>query len=384
MASTPHRPSRPALTAAIVPLLLTAVLLCLGPGCGKEEAPAAHEPGGPGGGTGPQAMDQQPIPVMVAPAVRGPIASYFNATATLEARKEAEVLARVAGVVGELFCEEGDEVAEGRPLLSIANDEYRLRLQQAEAATANLRARFQRLEAMMAEELATAEEFEAARSDLASAEADEGLARLNLGYTTVRAPFTGRVTRRLVDVGQNMASGTPLVVMADFKPLLARIHVPSREFKELRRDQKVNLVLDSDGELLEGVITLVSPVIDPESGTIKLTVEIPEYPPDTRPGDFAQVRIVTELRPEALLVPRTALVTDKGESVVYLAVEGEGAAGAPVAERRTVTVGFTDDEHAEITAGLREGESVVVRGQRSLKHGAPVKVLGQESPGGDS
>ncbi|MBU2501744.1 efflux RND transporter periplasmic adaptor subunit [bacterium] len=384
MASTPHRPFRPALLHALVPLLLTALLLCLAPGCGKDEAPAAGGPGGPGGGKDPQARDQQPIPVMVAPAIRGPIASYFNATATLEARKEAEVLARATGVVGELFCEEGDEVAAGQPLLTIVNDEYRLRLKQAEAATANLRARFQRLEAMLAEELATAEEFEAARSDLARAEADEGLARLDLGYTTVRAPFTGRVTRRLVDVGQNMAVGTPLVVMADFKPLLARIHVPSREFKELRRDQKVDLVLDSDGEVLEGVITLVSPIIDPESGTIKLTVEIPEYPPDTRPGDFAQVRIVTELRPDALLVPRTALVTDKGESLVYLTVEADGGEGSPVAERRVVTVGFTDDEHAEITAGLQAGELVVVRGQRSLKHGAPVKVLGEESPGGDS
>ena len=95
------------------------------------------------------------------------------------------------------------------------------------------------------------------------AEADEGLARLALSYTTVTAPFGGQVTNRLVDVGQNLSVGTPLFVMADFEPLLARVHVPSREFNRLRQDQSVDLVLDSNGLRLDGRITLISPVIDP-------------------------------------------------------------------------------------------------------------------------
>ena len=98
------------------------------------------------------------------------------------------------GQQGKLV-EEGDHVREGQPLLRIANDAYRLRVEQAAANTANLRARFQRFEAMRAEELTTEEEFQAARAELASAEADEGLARLDLSYCTVTAPFdeTGAV-----------------------------------------------------------------------------------------------------------------------------------------------------------------------------------------------
>ena len=357
-------------------LCLLLLVFTLAPaGCGKGDAgggqPGGARPhGGPRGGNG--RPEQPAVPVAVAEAFSGSIASYYKATATLEVEKEAEVLARVSGVVDELLAEEGDVVAAGDPLLTIDNAEYRYRVEQAEAATANLRARYERLEQMMAEQLATEEEFETARSDLASAEADEGLARLNLSYTEVAAPFAGRVTQRLVDVGENLSVGSPVFVIADFNPLLARVHVPSREFNRLQRNQAVDLVLDSTGARLSGRIKLISPIIDPTSGTIKITVEVPDYPAGTRPGDFAQVQIVTERRDGATLVPRIAVLTDKGETVVYT-VGGEG--GGLTAERRIVEVGFTDDDNAQILAGLAPGERVVVKGQRSLKHGMPVKIL---------
>jgi membrane fusion protein (multidrug efflux system) len=361
---------------AVLCLLTLSATACSRSDAGSAGAQAAPAGNGAGGGQRPE---QPAVPVAVAPAAVGSIASTYKATATLEAEKEAQVLARVTGVVRSLAAEEGDLVQAGAPLLVIENDEYRYRVEQAEAAAANLRARFERLEQMMQEQLATEEEFQAARSELATAEADLGLAKLNLSYTTVAAPFTGRVTQRLVDVGQNLSTGDAVFVMADFDPLLARVHVPSREFNRLQKDQAVELVLDSSGERLSGRITLVSPVIDPTSGTIKLTVEVPAYPAGTRPGDFAQVQIITERRDGATLVPRGAVLTDKGETVVYTVA---GDAERPVAERRIVEVGFTDDDNAQITAGLAVGEQVVVRGQRSLKHGMPLKILGDGAEAG--
>ncbi len=336
-----------------------------GPPAGAAQHGGKHGPSGKRPG-------QQAIPVAVTSAVVGSIASYYDATATLEAEKHAEVLARATGVVAAISAEEGDIVAAGALMLTIDNDEYRLRLEQAKAATANLRARFKRFESMRAEGLSTDEEFQAAKSDLARSVADEGLARLSLSYVTVRAPFSGRVIKRLVDVGQNLSMGTALFDLADFDPLLARVHVPSREFNSLQRDQAVNLVLDSTGDRLKGHIKLISPVIDPASGTIKLTIEVVEYPANTRPGDFAQVRIVTEQRNGVVLVPRSAVLTDKGESVVYTVIEGEQGT---TAERRVVETGFIDDDNAQIVSGLSAAELVVVKGQRSLKHGAALKIL---------
>jgi membrane fusion protein (multidrug efflux system) len=352
------------------PALLAVWCLALAfAGCGNKQTPGQQE--GEGGPPAGDPEDEKPVPVAIADAATGPIASYYEATASLEAEKEAEVLARVGGVVKALLVEEGHQVAAGAPLLRIDNDEYRLRMEQATARTAQLRSVYERMKEMAAEELASAEELETAHSALSSAEADEGLARLNLEYTTVTAPFAGRVTRRLVNLGDNINSGTPLFAVADFDPLLARVHVPSREFRKLSIDQKVELVLDSTGERIEGRITLISPIIDPTSGTIKLTVEVPDYPQGTRPGDFASVRIVTEMRPSALLVPRTAVLNDRGENVVYAVVAGE----PPTAERRVVETGFTDDEHTQIISGLAAGAQVVVKGQRSLKPGSKLKIL---------
>jgi membrane fusion protein (multidrug efflux system) len=359
-------------------VVLVIVLLVAACGGRDQSAPQAGAQAGQAGGSGPAgsggglgAATLPPAPVVVAPVAVGPIASYYRATASLEAEKQAEVLARAVGLVEAILVEEGDAVAAGQPLLRIDNDEYRFRVEQAAARTAQVAAAFERLSQMRAEQLASEQEFESARADLASAQAEEGLARLNLSYTTVVAPFAGVVTQRLVDPGQNVGAGTPLFRLAAVQPLLARVHVPSREFRQLQVNQEVQLVLDSTRERLTGRITLISPVIDPSTGTIKVTVEVPRYPAGTRPGDFAEVRIVTELREEAILVPRVAVVIEKGESVVYAALGGE----EPRAERRVVTVGFTDDDRAQILTGLAPGDQVIVKGQRSLRHGQPLRIV---------
>ena len=108
--------------------------------------------------------------------------------------------------------------------------------------------------------------------------------------------------------------------------------------------------------------------MDPESGTIKVTVEVTEYPPTTRPGDFVEVSIVTDRHSNSLLVPRVAVVTERGQSSVYVA-EGD------VASQRVVELGFSDDENSIVVAGVEEGDLVVVQGQRALRDGQPIKQL---------
>lgn len=356
-----------ALPAAALALLLALPFVACSGGAdgGGGGRPADARAQGPGG---PEGRERPAVPVEVASAARGSIASTYAATATLEAEKQAQVLARVSGLVESRQVEEGDRVAAGRVLLTIDNDEYALRLSQARATAANLRGRAERMREMWEQRLVSVEEKEALENELAAAEAAEELAALELGYTRVQAPFAGRITQRLVDVGQNVSVGTPLFLLADFDPLLARVHVPARQFGDLAAGQAVELVLDSDRRALQGRIKLVSPTIDPETGTIKLTVEIPDAPARVRPGDFAEVRVVTEMREGRLLVPRSAVVSEKGEDVVFV-VEGEEA------QRRVVELGLQDDVHAEVLDGIAEGDAVVVKGQRSLEGGAKVRVV---------
>lgn len=350
--------------------IVAALLVCAATGCHKGGDGTSQAAGGaPGAGGPPGAQKQPPVPVAISVAATGPIASYYTATATLAAEREADILARASGVVQKLSCEEGDVVAEGEELLRIDNAEYQFRLEQAQAARADLQSRYDRLSKMKEQDLVSAEEFETVVNDLAAAKAAEGMAALNLSYTIVKAPFSGRVVARHVDEGQTVNNGASLFALSDFKPLLARVHVPSKEFNQLRPGQAVDLVLESSATTLRGRIKLVSPTIDPSSGTIKVTVEINEYPDGVRPGDFAQVKIVTEQRTGSTLVPKIALVNDRGEQVLFISQADS------TAERRVVEVGFQDDVNAEIMKGLNTGERVVVKGQRSLKHGSAIKVI---------
>ncbi len=329
--------------------------------CDQVGATTKEKPGG-------DKPKRPPAPVAVKAAASGPISSYYVATATLEAEKTATVLARVNGVIESIAHEEGDFVKSNAVLLRIDNDEYRLKVTQSEAATARLDDQRQRVEKLVDKKLAAPEEFMTVKQDYASAKAAEDLARLELARTVVRAPFEGRLTARLVDVGRTVSNGTPLFEIADLKPLLARVFVPSKELKRLKQGQPVKLVLDSSQTELEGKIFLVSPVIDPATGTVKVSIEIDSYPEGTRAGDFAEVRIVTERREGALLVPRVAIVEERQDQVVYVA-KGESA------ERRVVELGFEEGDLVQITKGLAEGDRVVVKGQHSLEDGAPIKIL---------
>jgi len=354
--------------AVVFSLLLPLLASCGGGEGGNAPAQARAQgtpgPGGPGG-----RRELPPVPVAVQTVAIGPIASHYEATATLESDKQAAILARVSGVIVKILAEEGDNVREGQELLQIEDDEYAARVKQADAEAELQRSRFERNQKMFQGDLLSAEEFDAARTDLQAAEASLELAQLELSYTRVTAPFTGTLVTRDVDPGQNVNNGTPLFTISDVSRLLAKVHVPAKEFRRITPGRRVELVLDSSNERLQGTIDLVSPVIDATTGTIKITVSIPSYPPGTRPGDFAEVRIETERHEDALLVPRGAVVTEQGEPVVFV------VAPDSTAERRVVEVGFQDELNAEILSGVDAEETVVVQGQRSLKHGSPLKIM---------
>lgn len=310
----------------------------------------------------------RPVPISVRPATEGDISSYYKTNATLEVDKEADIVSRVSGLVKSIAVEEGDEVEAGAVLLEIENDEYRYRVTLSSARTKNLKSKIDRLKALT-DDLVSVQERETAESEYNTAVAEMELAKLNLSYTKVRAPFRGLIVTRMVDPGQKVGNDTPVFHLSDFRSLLAKVYVPSKEFRNLKTEQDVNLVLDSSKEVMKGRIKLISPIIDPATGTIKITVEVSDYPANTRPGDFAEVQVITDTHPAVVLVPRFAVITDHDEQVVFIATEDN------TAERRPVEIGYSDDDNAEIISGVKVGERVVVKGQRRLENGTILKIL---------
>jgi len=348
--------------------MFAAMMAVLFTGCGGD-APAgkADKKGGPAGSASGRPAPK-PVPIAVAHVILGEATSYYSTTATLEAEAHTEVRARTSGVVKTIFNEEGDRVDKDRVLLQLEDDTQKLDLKQAVLRRKALEVQFERQKKMYASGVLSAQQFEETENAYNQSEAAVEQAELMLYYTKVRAPFEGRLVRRLLDIGTQVQSGTVLFEMMDVSPLLARIHIPANRMGQVRAGQELLLTLDSTGVELAGKLRLVSPIVDPNTGTVKVTAEIPSYPEGTRPGDFVAVNIVTARRDHALMVPSEAVFEEQGNPIVYVATDGK-------AVRRTVTVGFVEQGTTEILKGVDTGDLIVVKGQRNLRPGMPVEIM---------
>ncbi len=358
----------PFVTTATVLLVLAAVPFFAG--CGGDEAATPGSGGGPHGRPGPGGPGGpgKSVPVAVAEVAIGSASSFYTSTATLEPESLAPILSRTTGVVREILHEEGDRVGTDEVLLLLEDDGARHRVKQAEANLATARSEHVRRARMRDSGLMSEEEFETTENTLHVRQAELELAKLDLSYTRVSSPFDGRVVRRLVDLGAHVTPGTQLFEVMDVDPLLARVHIPAKRMGFVEVGQEILLLLESSETELAGVVSLVSPIVDPATGTVKVTAQIREYPEGTRPGDFAQVNIVTARHFDTALVPSVAVFEEQGQEVLYVVEEG-------AAVRRIVETGFVDGDLTEVVTGLSSEALVVVKGQRQLRDGADVEIL---------
>jgi membrane fusion protein (multidrug efflux system) len=145
--------------------------------------------------------------------------------------------------------------------------------------------------------------------------------------------------------------------------------VPERELKRLKPGQTASVHVDAvPGKAFLAKVTLVSPTIDTRTATFKTTVEIDDAKGDLRPGMFARIGIVFDRKPQALQIPRVALIETDGDRSVFIVQDG-------VARQRSIDTGLTDAGNVEDVSGLRGDEQVVVVGQSGLKDGNKVRVV---------
>jgi membrane fusion protein (multidrug efflux system) len=221
---------------------------------------------------------------------------------------------------------------------------------------------------MKAENLISQEAFDKLTMDNDIARQELAEAAWRLEKTTIRAPFEGRVTGRVVQLGQHVRPGDELFTVADFDPLVAYIYLPEKEVLGLEPGREVRITLKADDTTrFAGRIRQLAPTVDTATGTVKLTIEAAAPPANVRPGGFVAIDIVRETRPEALLVPREAVLRELQSAHVFVA-SGDKAV------KRVVEVGLEEGEMIEALTGVEPGEQVVVAGQGGLKDGSPIKV----------
>ena len=313
-----------------------------------------------------------PVPVSVAAVETGTVSSYIRSTANLVSDNEVKVLTEAEGRIARLFVDEGDWVSKGQTLATLDREDTGIDLAKRQVKSENSRLVYERGERMLREGLISQEMFERLRMEDEMARQEVAEARYRIGQTAIRAPFSGRITSRIVEQGQHLRSGEELFILADFDPLVAFIHLPEREVLGLRPGRETRITLKADDTVkFSGRIRQISPVVDPATGTVKVTVEaVNPVPAAVRPGGFVTIDIIRESRPDAVLLPRQAVLRELQSAHVFVARNG-------VAEKRPVQLGLEEGERIEVLAGVKPGERVIVAGQGSLKQGSPVELLAE-------
>jgi membrane fusion protein (multidrug efflux system) len=313
--------------------------------------------------------EKAPIPVSVAPIATGAVSSYITSTANLVPENEVKVLAEADGRVAELLVEEGSRVARGQVLAQLVKDDAEIMLKKAEVRLENARINFERAEQEIVDRLISREQYDKDQLDHQIAQQELAEAKWRLEKTTIRSPFGGRVTERFVKLGQHLHPGEQLFTVSDFDPLVARIFLPEKDVFGLKEGRDVRITLKAnDTTRFRGRIRQISPVVDTGTGTVKLTIEATAPPAEVRPGAFVTIDIVRETRPQAILVPREAVVRELQDAYVFVANGG-------VAEKRTISLGLEEGGRIEALSGVKAGEKVIVAGQGGLKQGSAIKVI---------
>ncbi len=369
---------------SVLHLLAAATVASMLAGCGGDEgagggpdgAAGASRSGRPGGASGfPGGAPAQgaAVPVETAAVVRRDISAYIETNGTLEAENEVDVIARVSAPIVELKAEEGMAVRRGQVLARLEEDELRARLEISKVALNEAELAYERARQLNDQKLISAEQYEQARNRFETARAQLEGDQIAIGYTVIKAPFDGLIVARYVDYAQQVAANTPLFRLSDFDPLLCPIQVPERELPLLKLGQEAYLEVEAWGtDRFRARVLRISPVVDPATGTIKVTLEV-RSGGKLRPGMFARAYLKTASKPAALVIPKAALSLESIGDTVYVAEGG-------VARRREVTLGFQEGDTVEILDGLAEGERVVVVGQDGLSDGTPVQELDATPP----
>lgn len=338
-------------------VVLAGVFLLSACGAGKESAEEEEE------------EETPPVPVEVSQPVRGDIYAVYSGTAPIEAFAEADVIAKVDGEIRELLVEEGDEVTKDQVLARLDGDRLRLELNESQARLRKLQRDFERNQELKEKGLISEGDFEKIQYDLEALQASYNLASLELDYTQIRAPIDGVVSERYVRLGNTINVGEPLFRVTSLDPLVTYLHVPEREYRQLSPGQPVAIDIDAlSGQRTIADVTRVSPIVDPDTGTFKITVEISDEERRIKPGMFARLSIVYDRHANALQVPRSAIVEDAGESSVFVVEDN-------IAIRKFVETGFSEKGMIEITAGLSDDDKVITVGQVGLKADASVTVI---------
>lgn len=313
--------------------------------------------------------EERKIPIEVIQVIQGSISSNYSATSTIEAEREAEVIARVEGVLNKILVEEGDQVTVGKVLAELDDKSFQLEYNKSLANLNKLKNNFARNKKLQDENIISKENFDKVKYELKNQKAISDMAELNLKYTKIKAPIRGVISQRYVKEGNLINQNQKVFRITNLNQLRTILYIPEKEIRRIKEGLDVSLEADAViGEVFKCKVEKVNPVVDSKSGTVKVIIKILPLQPGLKPGMFVRVNIICSTHHDVLLVPVDTLVIEDQETYLFVVKDG-------VAKSRDVKVGYSNSEFVEILSGLEINETVVSTGLNNLKDDTKIKIV---------
>jgi membrane fusion protein (multidrug efflux system) len=312
---------------------------------------------------------KEAVAVEAAKVIAAPLSEQVTAIGTLLSNEAVTVSSEIPGRLKEIHFTEGEPVEKGAPLFTLDDSVYRAQLADAEAKLKLAEQTHQRTSQLFKNKYATAQSADEATSNLAVSTATVDLARVQLEKTRIVAPFSGIVGLRHVSAGEYITSGQALVNLEAIDPVKADFRVPERFLPAIRVGQTIRIKVDAYlDDTFEGKVYAIDPRLDIAGRSLLVRALVPNKDQRLRPGLFARVTVLLQLKEDALSVPEAAIVPQGDAQYVFKIVNGK-------ATLTKVVIGTRREGRVEIVDGLSAGDEVVTAGQLKIRDGSAVSIV---------
>ena len=337
-----------------------------------------HHDAAPAGGPGAAAQGAG-VPVSVATVINRTITNWSEFSGILQAVHSAEIRPRVSGQITQVLFTDGQEVKKGQPLFTIDTRPYEAAVISAKGSLAQAQSSFERAKKLIATKAISKAEFETAQSQYETALGNYNAAAVNLDYTHITAPISGKISRAELTEGNQVDAGSGAPLMASIvtlSPIYASFDVDETTFvKTIQGVPAAKLknipvqvsMGNGRGDALQASIHSFDNQITPGSGSIRVRALLPNRDGLLIPGLYAHVRLGSAEPVNAILINPTAVQTDQSKKFVMVVDQDNKA------QYREVTLGEMVDGLEVITSGLKPEEKIVVEGLQRVRPGAPVQ-----------
>ncbi|MEI6542904.1 MAG: efflux RND transporter periplasmic adaptor subunit [Methylococcales bacterium] len=302
----------------------------------------------------------------------------LEAVGNIQAIQGINVSAEVAGIVDEIYFKQGDTVKAGTPLLQLRAYDDKAKLESLKAAVQLAQVTYHRDQAQYEVNAISKQTLDIDKANLDMANANAAQQQALLNKKLIRAPFTGQLGIRQVDVGQYLEAGAAICTLQSLDTVFADFYLPQQLLGSLKLGQPINLKSDTyPAQTFTGEITVINPKVELNTRNVRLRATLKNPQNKLLPGMYVTVNITTGTANSFITLPRAALTFNTfGSSVYRIEKNGADEKGLPklIAKQSIVITGDMRGDQVAILSGINAGDTIVTAGQIKLHNGSPVAV----------